>query len=198
MSSQIQALEKLAQEVSSCQKCKLSQSRTQTVFGEGDANAELMFIGEGPGKQEDIQGRPFIGRSGNLLTRMIELGSKIPRSKVYICNLVKCRPTVDLAFEKDRAPDENELEACTPYLIKQIQVIKPKVIVTLGGPATKFLLQNKEGITKIHGKWYEFQGIPLMPIYHPSYILRNGGEKSPLRKVWWEAMKKVIQKLETS
>jgi DNA polymerase len=188
-------LEKLNKVVSSCILCKLSKTRTQTVFGEGSPNAELLFIGEGPGKQEDLSGRPFVGKAGELLTRLIEKGMKIPRSSVYIANIVKCRPTVDMKMEKDRAPDPEEIKSCSPYLIKQIEIIKPKVIVTLGNPSTKFLLKTEDGITKLRGKWFEFNGIPVMPTYHPSYVLRNGGENSQVQKEIWSDLVLVMEKL---
>ena len=189
-------LEELSKKVSQCQLCKLAQTRTQSVCGEGNPDAEVMFIGEGPGRQEDLSGRPFVGPAGQLLTRMIEKGMGVARSQVYITNIVKCRPTVDLLFEKDRPPDTEEQESCTPYLLQQIQTIQPKVIVAVGAPASKFLLNTKVGITQLHGKWHEFQGIPVMPIYHPSYILRNGGEQSPLKRELWNDMKLVMEKLD--
>ncbi len=185
----------LQDSVSQCRLCKLAQTRTQTVFGEGDSQTELLFIGEGPGRQEDLSGRPFIGPAGQLLTRMIEQGMQVDRSRVYITNIVKCRPTVDLAFAKDRPPEADEVEACTPHLFKQIQYIQPKVIVAVGGPAAKFLLNTKLGITKLHGQWADFHGIPVMPIYHPSYILRNGGDSSPLKKELWADIQLVMAKL---
>ncbi len=188
-------LELIAKKVSQCTRCKLAKTRQKTVFGEGNPNADLLFIGEGPGREEDISGRPFIGRSGQFLTRMIENGIKVPRNHVYITNIVKCRPTVDLAFKKDRPPDKEELGVCHPYLLKQIEIIQPKVIVAVGGPASKFLLSTNLGITRLRGKWHKFQDILVMPIYHPSYILRNGGDKSPLKKDLWNDMKLVIDKL---
>lgn len=189
-------LENLNQKVSQCQLCKLSRTRTQSVFGEGKPNAELMFIGEGPGRQEDLSGRPFVGPAGQLLTRMIEKGMGLARSEVYITNIVKCRPTVDLLFEKDRPPDAEEQKSCAPYLLEQIKMIQPKVLVAVGGPASKFLLKTTVGITRLRGKWHEFQNIPVMPIYHPSYILRNGGEQSPLKRDLWNDIKLVMEKLD--
>ncbi len=189
-------IEDLEKQVASCSLCKLSTTRTQSVFGEGNLKAELMFIGEGPGRQEDLSGRPFVGPAGQFLTLMIEKGMKVQRSSVYICNIVKCRPTVNLAFEKDRPPEQEEIACCAPYLVKQIRFIQPKVIVAVGGPAAKFLLNSKEGITRLRGKWSSFQGIDVMPIYHPSYILRNGGTKSPLKRELWEDMKLIMQKLD--
>jgi uracil-DNA glycosylase len=192
---QTEILGALEEEALQCKKCKLCTTRTRVVFGEGNPHADIMFIGEGPGKQEDLQGRPFVGRAGELLTRIIEKGIGIPRAQVYIANIVKCRPTVDLKFSKDRPPEPDEVESCTPYLLKQIEIIQPSVIVPLGNPSTRFLLNTSTGITKMRGKWGEFEGVPVMPTYHPSYILRNGGDKSPLRKDVWEDIKKVMEKL---
>ncbi len=179
-----------------CIQCKLATTRHSVVFGEGNINADVMFIGEGPGRQEDLTGRPFVGRAGEFLTKMIEKGMQIKRSEVYIANIVKCRPTVDMLMQKDRPPDEEEIDACQDYLIQQIKLISAKVVVTLGSPASKFLLKTQMGITKTRGKWHEYDGIPVMPTYHPSYVIRNGGEMSPLKKDVWEDLKKVIQKLE--
>ncbi len=178
-----------------CISCKLATTRNKVVFGEGDIDAKVMFIGEGPGKQEDLTGRPFIGRAGELLTKIIENGMNLSRKSVYIANIVKCRPSVDLLMHKDRPPDAEEIKACHPFLLKQIKLISPEVIITLGSPSTKFLLQTKQGITSLRGRWHDFEGIPVMPTFHPSYILRNGGEKSPLKKYIWEDIKKVLTKL---
>ncbi len=187
--------EELELQVKNCKKCKLHTTRTQTVFGEGNLKAELMFIGEGPGHQEDLTGRPFVGRAGELLTRLIEKYMGIARSSVYIANIVKCRPTLDLKMEKDRPPNKEEVEACSPYLLRQIQMISPKVIVTLGNPSTQFLLQTKEGITKLRGTWQSFKEIPVMPTYHPSYVLRNGGLSSQVQKEICSDLDKVMEKL---
>ncbi len=154
-----------------------------------------MFIGEGPGKMEDLSGRPFVGRAGELLTRIIEQGMRLPRSAVYIANIVKCRPTVDLLFQKDRAPLPDESAACTPYLEKQIEIIAPAAIVTLGGPSTKHLLASDVGITRLRGSWGAYRGVPVMPTFHPSYVLRNGGDRSPLRREVWEDIKQVMQRV---
>jgi len=186
-------LKELRERVMECSRCKLATTRTKLVFGEGNPDPNIVFIGEGPGKNEDLTGRPFVGRSGELLTRIIERGIGIPRSEVYIANIVKCRPTVDMKMVKDRPPDREELESCTPFLLEQLKILEPKVIVTLGSPATKFLLNTKIGITKLRGKWGEFAGIPVMPTYHPSYVLRNGGDKSPLRRDVWEDIKQVMK-----
>lgn len=178
-----------------CRKCKLCTTRNQVVFGEGSEDAEVMFVGEGPGRQEDLTGRPFVGRAGELLTRIIEKGMGVPRSRVYIANIVKCRPTVDMRMEKDRAPDPEETAACSPFLEEQIRLIAPKAIIALGGPSSKFLMRTQEGITRLRGRWGEFNGVPVMPTYHPSYVLRNGGDKSPLRRDVWEDIQKVMEKV---
>ena len=159
-----------ADEVSGCTKCGLCQGRTQTVFGEGSPDAEIMFIGEGPGQSEDEQGRPFVGRAGDLLTKMIN-AMGFNRDDVYIANIVKCRPP------QNRTPAPEEVAACWPYLRRQVQIIRPRAIVTLGGPASKTLLQTKEGITRLRGKWQQYSeiqpAIPVMPTFHPAYLLRN-------------------------
>lgn len=178
-----------------CTRCRLSTTRNTVVFGEGNIEADIMFIGEGPGRQEDLTGRPFVGRAGELLTRIIELGMKIPRDKVYIANIVKCRPTVDLEMQKDRPPDQEEVNACKDFLLEQIRIIQPKVIITLGSPASKFLLNQQAGITKLRGKWFFYNNIPVMPTYHPSYVLRNGGDSSPLKKDVWSDICKVLEHL---
>ncbi|MCB1170897.1 MAG: uracil-DNA glycosylase [Leptospiraceae bacterium] len=185
----------LQKEAQSCRKCRLCETRRNVVFGEGNPEARVMFIGEGPGKTEDETGRPFVGRAGELLTRIIESGMGLSRSQVYIANVVKCRPTVDQKGSRDRPPDPEETAACSPYLLRQIELIRPEVIVTLGNPSTRFLLNTSLGITRLRGQWAEFRGTPVMPTYHPSYVLRNGGEKSPLRRDVWEDIKKVMEKL---
>jgi DNA polymerase len=195
MSNKIELLDELNKIVRDCIHCKLHTTRTQTVFGEGNPDAELFFIGEGPGRQEDLTGRPFVGKAGELLTRLIEKGMGVPRNKVYIANITKCRPTVDLKGEKDRAPDKEETESCSPYLLQQISIIQPKVIVTLGNPATRFILNTEEGITKLRGKWSEFKGIPVMPTYHPSFVLRNGSTNSNVQKEVWSDLQLVMEKL---
>ncbi len=193
--SKMEELAKLREKAGHCVKCRLSGTRTSVVFGEGDPDGEIMFIGEGPGSAEDLSGRPFVGRSGELLTRIIEKGMGIPRSGVYIANIVKCRPTVDLLMKKDRPPEKDEVAACVPYLTAQIEIIRPAVIVALGSPSSKFLLRSETGITRLRGRWGEYMGIPVMPTFHPSYILRNGGDSSPLKKLVWEDIKEVLRRL---
>lgn len=193
--SKVETLDKLKLLCDHCTACKLSTGRNQVVFGEGNPRAQVMFIGEGPGKNEDLQGRPFVGRSGELLTRIIENGMGLSRASVFIANIVKCRPTVDLQMQRDRPPEPDELAACSPYLLRQIELIKPQVIVTLGNPSTRFILNTRAGITTLRGKWGSYQGIPVMPTYHPSFVIRNGGEHSPLKKDVWEDIKQVMQRI---
>ena len=165
-------LPEVASVASGCALCKLSTSRTQVVFGIGRADADLLFVGEGPGEQEDLKGEPFVGRAGQLLTQLIE-GIGLTRDDVYIANVVKCRPP------GNRDPHPDEIEACAPWLDRQLELIHPRVIVTLGNFATKLLLETKEGITKLRGKEFEFSraGINavLLPTFHPSAVLRQGG-----------------------
>lgn len=182
--------------IGNCKRCKLHATRSTIVFGEGNPEARVMFIGEGPGKDEDAQGRPFVGKAGQLLTAVIEKGMKLKRSDVYIANVVKCRPTVNMELKRDRPPDDEETSACGGFLKQQIDIIQPAVIVTLGNPSTKFLLNQKDGITKIRGVWHCYNGFPVMPTFHPSYILRNGGDASPLKRLLWEDIKKVIAYLD--
>ena len=188
-------LDKLREEIGDCKRCKLHSTRSNIVFGEGNPDARILFIGEGPGRDEDLQGRPFVGRAGVLLTSIIEKGMLLQRDDVYIGNVVKCRPTIEQKFIKDRPPDEDETEACSGFLLRQIEIIEPEVIITLGNPSTRFLLQTKQGITKLRGNWFAYNGIPVMPTFHPSYVLRNGGEASPLKRDVWEDIKMVIVRL---
>lgn len=153
--------------VKQCVRCSLCESRTNTVFGEGNPNADLLFVGEGPGHQEDQTGRPFVGRAGKLLNEAISSRLNITRSEVYICNIVKCRPP------KNRPPLPEEVNECLPFLVNQIYQVNPKVIITLGNTPKEALTGVKEGITKLRGTWLEWRGIPLMPTFHPAYLLRN-------------------------
>jgi len=163
-------LNTLRDEIASCNKCKLSENRTNLVFGEGDPQARLMFIGEAPGHEEDLQGRPFVGDAGRLLTSLIEkMGLR--REDVFIANVVKCRPPMN------RDPEENEIMACMPYLIKQVEIIMPQVIMTLGRIATQAITGQKIPITKARGRIFEFRGIKVVPTYHPAYLLRNRQDK---------------------
>lgn len=157
-----------------CQRCRLCESRTQVVFGTGNPNAELVFVGEAPGAEEDRQGTPFVGESGQLLTRMIE-AMGYSRDEVYICNVIKCRPP------NNRNPGPDELAQCEPFLRQQLSLLKPKAMVALGKFAAQALLRESTPISSLRGIWREYEGIPLMPTYHPAYLLRQPNEK---RKVW--------------
>jgi uracil-DNA glycosylase len=177
--------------VKGCVKCGLSKTRTQTVFGEGDPDATILFIGEGPGKDEDASGRPFVGRAGQKLNDMIgAMGMK--REDVFICNIVKCRAYLT-DIGKDRPPSEDETSACTPYLVRQVEIVRPKVIVTLGLPSTRYLLKSKDSMTRMRGNWYAWRGIKVMPTWHPAYVLRNYTEQT--RREVWDDLKKVLTEL---
>ena len=180
--SQADALSRLKIEIGpDCQRCKLhTLGRRQVVFGVGNPNADLMFVGEGPGADEDIQGEPFVGRAGQLLTKIIE-AIGMTRQDVYIANVIKCRPP------QNRNPEPDEVEQCEPFLFRQIETIKPKVIVALGKFAAQSLLKTSEPITRIRGREYKYREAILMPTYHPAYLLRNPSSK---REVW-EDMKRV-------
>ncbi len=180
------SLSTVREELGDCTRCKLCKGRHSIVFGEGNPEARLVFIGEGPGQEEDQQGRPFVGAAGQLLTDIIVKGMQLKREEVYICNIVKCRPP------GDRNPEPDELGACEPFLIKQLQAIRPQVIVALGNVAVKTLLKTKAGITSLRGAWQTYQGIPLIPTFHPAYLLRVPGDK----KLVWQDIKKVMAQLE--
>jgi len=180
-----------ANSVKGCIKCGLSKTRTQTVFGEGDPDAPILFIGEGPGKDEDASGRPFVGRAGQKLNDMIgAMGMK--REDVFICNIVKCRAYLT-DIGKDRPPSEDETTACTPYLVRQVEIVRPKVIVTLGLPSTRYLLKSKDSMTRMRGNWFAWRGIKVMPTWHPAYVLRNYTEQT--RREVWDDLKKVLTEL---
>ena len=175
-------------EILTCPKCRLSACRTHAVPGEGDPRAALMFVGEGPGRDEDIQGRPFVGRAGQLLTKIIS-AMAYERSEVFITNIVKCRPP------ENRTPFGDEAEACTPYLVEQIANIRPRAIVALGKVATDYFVPGATGgMTSIRGQFYSWCGIPVMPTFHPSYLVRNEGNKT-IKKMVWDDMKKVMDLL---
>jgi uracil-DNA glycosylase len=168
-----------------CVKCgELSRCRHSVVFGVGNPRAEIMFVGEAPGRDEDMQGEPFVGRAGELLTKII-IAMGFKREDVYIANVLKCRPP------ENRTPLPDEVTNCLPYLLSQIDLIKPKVIVGLGATAVRALLDVQLGITKMRGHWYTFRDIPIMPTFHPAYLLRN----PPAKKEVWEDMKAVLEKL---
>jgi len=173
--------EELRAETMKCQKCRLHETRNNVVFGAGSPKAKLMFVGEGPGAEEDKQGIPFVGRAGNLLTKMIE-AMGFTRDTVYIANIVKCRPP------ENRNPFEDESSTCIPYLYRQIEYIKPKVVVCLGSVATQNLLKTKLGISKIRGEFVDLNGVKVMPTFHPAYLLRNSNMKKPC----WEDLQKVM------
>lgn len=175
-------LASLEKKVLQCTRCRLSQGRKNAVFGEGSPRASLLFIGEGPGYHEDLQGRPFVGRAGQLLDRILS-AMGLAREEVYIANMVKCRPP------GDRTPLPDEIDACRPYLEVQISLIQPKVICLLGSVALKGLLGTDKGITAIRGQMLDFRGIPVIPTFHPAFLLRNPGEK---RKAW-EDFQKVMK-----
>jgi uracil-DNA glycosylase len=183
-----------ANEVTGCTRCALCRTRTRTVFGEGDPEARIMFIGEGPGDTEDRTGRPFVGRAGQLLDRMIG-GMGLKRQQVYIANLVKCRAYIVGPPPKDRAPTPEEAGACAPYLLRQLAIVRPEVIVTLGLPAAKYMLDDPRIIMgRIRGQWRAWRGIRLMPTYHPSYILRQYTDQ--VRAAVWEDLKQVLMALD--
>jgi len=179
-------LETVRRELGDCTRCGLAAGRTQIVFGDGNPHADLMFIGEGPGQEEDRRGLPFVGRAGELLTQMIEKGLGIPRSEVYICNIVKCRPP------NNRTPLDGEVAACRPFLEGQIAAVRPKVIVALGKPAASALLGRNVAITKLRGTWHSFAGIPLMPTLHPAYVLRQYTSEN--RRNVWQDLKAALEK----
>jgi len=167
-----------------CQRCKLAGTRTQVVYGSGNPNAELMFIGEAPGRDEDLQGKPFVGRAGQLLTDIIK-AMKLSRDDVYIANVIKCRPP------ENRNPEPDELDACRPFIRRQIEFIRPKVIVTLGKVALQSLTGKAYAISAARGQWSEYEGIKVMPTYHPAYLLRTPSAKKDV----WTDMKKVMAEL---
>jgi uracil-DNA glycosylase family 4 len=173
-------------QVRGCVKCRLCETRTNTVFGEGDADAKIFFIGEGPGETEDLQGRPFVGRAGELLNKMIA-GMGLERGQVFIANIVKCRPP------NNRVPAPDEVATCTPYLVRQLEIVRPKVIVTLGLPSTQYMLQTKLSMGKMRGQWQNWHGVKLMPTYHPAYVLRNPTVET--RAAVWSDLKMVLTEL---
>ena len=174
-----EALAALAQVVTVCEKCGLQKTRTQTVFGTGNPRSRLVFVGEAPGADEDAQGKPFVGRAGQLLTDIIEKGMGLNRSEVYICNVLKCRPPGN----RDPLPEEKRL--CEMYLMQQLAILKPAVICALGTHAAQTLLRTDAGIGQLRGAWHFYQGIPLRATYHPAYLLRSPGEK---RKTWMDVL----------
>lgn len=183
--SGVQTLTELRAEIGDCQRCRLCEKRNTIVFGVGDPDAEIMFIGEGPGYEEDKQGEPFVGRAGQLLTQIITKGMQMQRSDVYIANVVKCRPP------ENRNPEPDEIAACEPFLAKQLEIIRPKVIIALGKFAAQTLLKDTTPITRLRGKWQSYHGIKLMPTLHPAYLLRNPKDK----RLVWEDIKAVLREI---
>jgi uracil-DNA glycosylase len=177
-------LEAIREHLGDCTRCRLHKQRNKIVFGDGNPHAQLVFVGEGPGHDEDMQGLPFVGRAGKLLTQMIEaMGLK--RADVYICNVVKCRPP------ENRKPEDDEVATCSPYLLRQIDVIAPKAIVCLGATAAQALLNTKDSISRFRGQWFDFRSAKLLATYHPAYLLRNPSAKSEV----WKDLQKVMQLL---
>jgi uracil-DNA glycosylase len=174
-------LPRIREDIGDCTRCKLHHARTKIVFGTGNPNADLMFVGEGPGRDEDLSGEPFVGRAGKLLTDMIK-AMGLQREDVYIANVVKCRPP------ENRLPEKDEITTCSPFLMRQIDAIKPKVICTLGSCSAQTLLQTAQGISKLRGEWFDFRGAKLMPTYHPAYLLRNPAAKPEV----WKDLQKVM------
>lgn len=172
-------LERIGKELGDCQRCKLSATRKNLVFGVGNPHARLVFVGEGPGGDEDLQGEPFVGEAGRMLNRIIT-AMGLTREEVYICNVIKCRPP------GNRDPQGDEIAACSPFMLRQVKAIGPEVIVALGKFAAQTLLGTKEPITRLRGRFHDFHGIPLMPTFHPSYLLHRQGEgdKSSFWQVW--------------
>lgn len=184
------SLEAVREVLGECTRCRLSQGRSRIVFGDGNPHAELMFVGEGPGEQEDRRGLPFVGRAGELLTQMIEKGLGVPRPEVYICNVVKCRPP------SNRTPLADEVAACSPFLDGQIDAVRPKVIIALGKPAASLLLGRDVAITRVRGTWHEYRGIPLMPTFHPAFLLRQYTREN--RLLVWEDLKAALRRARES
>jgi DNA polymerase len=182
---QARSLDELRAAIGDCRRCKLWEGRTHVVFGVGNPHAKLMFIGEGPGRDEDLQGEPFVGRAGQLLNDIITKGMGLKREDVYIANVIKCRPP------ENRNPEPDEVASCEPFLKKQIELVRPEIIVALGKFAVQALLQSKAPITRLRGNWQSYHGIKLMPTFHPAYLLRNPADK----KLVWEDIKKVLREL---
>jgi len=179
----------IQQDIGDCRRCRLCEQRTKIVFGVGNEQSKLVFVGEGPGADEDAQGIPFVGRAGQLLTQMIEGTAKkegIPllRADVYICNVVKCRPP------QNRTPEPDEMEMCGRFLRRQLLAIRPKAICALGATAAKYLTSSKEGVTRMRGNWYKWHDMPVMVTYHPSYLLRAYNQAA--KREAWEDLKKVL------
>jgi uracil-DNA glycosylase family 4 len=180
-----ESLDDLRAAIGDCQRCKLAPHRTNLVFGVGNPHAGLVFVGEAPGRDEDLKGEPFVGRAGQLLTEIIVKGMKLRREDVYIANIIKCRPP------QNRNPEPDEIASCEPFLVRQLAIIGPKVIVALGTFAAQTLLKTRTPITRLRGVWTDYHGIPLMPTFHPAYLLRNPAEK----RVVWQDIQEVMKRL---
>ena len=183
------SLVQISADIGDCRRCRLHEGRNKIVFGVGNEKSPLVFVGEGPGADEDAQGIPFVGRAGQLLTQMIENtakkeGMELLRSGVYICNVVKCRPP------GNRTPEPDEMEICGQFLYRQLSTIKPKAICALGGTAARALTGHKEGVTKMRGRWFQWRDIPVMVTYHPSYLLREYNREA--KREAWEDLKKAL------
>lgn len=181
----VNSLDELKRIVAGCRKCSLCETRTQTVFSDGNATAQLVFVGEAPGEDEDRTGVPFVGKAGQLLTDIIVKGMKLRREDVYICNVIKCRPP------NNRDPLPTEKEQCEPYLVRQLELLKPRIICALGGHAANTLLRKDEAVGRLRKKWHQYHGIPLRVTYHPAYLLRNPADK----KLVWEDIRHVMRAL---
>jgi len=177
-------LAEIREEIGDCRRCKLCATRKNIVFGSGSPNARLMFVGEAPGADEDIQGQPFVGRAGQLLTKMIQ-AMGLSREEVYIANIIKCRPP------ENRNPQPDEIAACSPFLIKQVETIRPKVICALGTFSAQTLLETQQKISALRGKFHDYHGVKVLPTFHPAYLLRNPNEKKSV----WEDLKKIMEEL---
>ena len=178
-----------------CQKCHLYLYRRYIVYGEGNPNARIVFVGESPGFEENKVGIPFIGESGNLFNVILEKGLKIKRSDIFISNVVKCFPSKDNKGIKPRIPEPDEIKSCTPYLETQIEIIKPEIIVALGNTAMQFLLKTNQRIMQMRGKWGEYKNIPVLPMYHPAHFLYNDKISDKLKKELNEDIQKITNKL---
>src|SRR5262249_30055589 len=180
---------RIVEDIGDCKRCRLHAQRSKIVFGVGNEKSPLVFVGEGPGADEDAQGIPFVGRAGQLLTQMIEgtakkEGINVKRNDIYICNVVKCRPP------ENRTPEPDEMEICGQFLWRQLMVIKPKAICALGGTAARALTVSREGVTRMRGRWFQWRDIPVMVTYHPSYLLRPYNQNA--KREAWEDLKKIL------
>jgi DNA polymerase len=183
-STENETLEDIRTELGDCRRCKLAEGRKHIVFGGGNPRAELVFVGEGPGYDEDRQGQPFVGKAGQLLNKIIQ-AMHFKREDVYLCNVIKCRPP------RNRNPEPDEIEACFPFLLRQLEVIRPRIICALGTFAAQTLLNTRKPISRLRGTFHDFHDIPLMPTFHPAYLLRNADKK---REVW-EDMQQIMKAL---